>query len=60
MDLTDSLVVIVKPNGWLLCTFDGPRSDSFPCVCAQLVVFESVARQHLVVGLDHLRIRWET
>ena len=53
--IIDSLVVIVKPDGWLLCTLDRSGSDGFPCICGLLVVFQRVAKEHLVVRLDHLK-----
>ena len=59
-----SLVVVVKPNGWPLGvnTFERPFSDGLPCVCALLLVLQGVAKEHLVVWLDHLKkmiLNWD-
>ena len=55
MGTLDSLIVVVKPNGRHLSTFDGSGSDGLPCICAQLVGFQRVAKEHPVVWLDHLK-----
>ena len=52
---THSLVVIVKANSWLLGAFDCPLCNRRPCVCAQLVILQRVAKEDQVVWLNHLR-----
>ena len=49
------LVIIIEPNDRPPGALDRPLSDGFPCVGAELVLFQRVAEEHHVVWLDHLQ-----